>query len=59
MSQAQALKERVARYIDRELARCSAAMGAAAWEEHRAWVEDNVVASAHEWLHRAASEGRL
>lgn len=59
MSQAQALKERVARYVDRELARCRVAMGAVAWEEHCAWVEDNVVESAREWLNRAASEGRL
>lgn len=56
---AAALKARAEQLVRRELIRCEAAHGPAAWARHGEWVTAYVVTSAKEWLVASARKGAM
>jgi hypothetical protein len=56
---AQALRERVERMIERELARCERTMTPDEWCRDREWITENVVTAASKWLRDKSSRGEL
>jgi hypothetical protein len=56
---AQALRERLAGLVERELSRCRAKLGEDAWRAHGEWVTAHVAASAKEWAVQQARRGDL